>query len=324
MPDETPPEERPEWAQVDEGILLVDDSRTSARLLEIQLRSAGYDDVRVAGDGEEALRMVADRCPDVVLADVMMPGMNGLDLARMLRTDPLTTNVSIIMISAKGDDQDRQDGYDAGANDYIVKPFDPPELLARIRGVVRKARERRAWSPITQLPGSVAIEQEIGRRIKEGIDFAVLYADIDTLRSYNRHYGYVLGDQLLRRAGRAAVDAASTIDENDAFVGHYVADEFVIVTTPERAPRIAEETISQFDKVIPTLYDPADGERGYIETEDDEGTSQAFPLVTISIGVAMGEGGTFTHHAQALEAAAHVTKVAKETVGSSWAADVSD
>lgn len=316
-------DERPEWAQDDEGILLVDDSRTSARLLEIQLRSAGYDDVRVAGDGDEALALSSERTPDVVLADVMMPGMNGLELARILRTDPPTANVSIIMISAKGDDQDRANGLEAGANDYIVKPFDPPELLARIRGVVRDARARRAWSLVTQLPGSVAIEQEITRRIKEGEDFAVLYADVDTLRSYNRHYGYQLGDQLLRRAGKAAGDAATSVDQGGPFVGHYVADEFVVVTTPDLAPRIAEETIAQFDKVVPTLYDPADAEQGFIETEDDDGNSAQFPIVTISIGVATGTGGTFSHHAQALEAAGHMGQVAKETEGSSWAADVS-
>jgi diguanylate cyclase (GGDEF)-like protein len=314
-------EQRPEWAQDDEGILLVDDSRTSARLLEIQLRSAGYDDVRVAGDGDEALALAAERIPDVVLADVMMPGMNGLELARILRTDPPTMNVSIIMISAKGDEQDRIDGMDAGANDYIVKPFDPPELLARIRGVVRTARERRGWSPVTQLPGNVALEAEINRRIKGGEDFALLYADVDTLRSYNRHYGYQLGDQLLRRAGKSANDAAAAIDQSQPFVGHYVADEFVVVTTPDLAPRIAEETIAQFDKVAPTLYDPADAEQGFIETEDDDGNEAQFPVVTISIGVATGTSGTFSHHAQALEAAAHMAQVAKETEGSSWAAD---
>jgi DNA-binding response OmpR family regulator len=150
-------------APAGESVLVVDDDPFIARLLEIELRAAGYE-VRVAGDGERALALVRERCPELVLADVMMPTMDGFELTRRLRQDSHTASVSIIMLTARGLSADKLEGFSIGADDYIVKPFDTPELLARIRGVLRRAKEMRAQSPLTGLPGNVRIEDEIEGR----------------------------------------------------------------------------------------------------------------------------------------------------------------
>src|SRR6201981_2030281 len=141
-----------------ESVLVVDGDAFIARLLEIELKAAGYE-VRVASDGLQALELAQARSPDLVLADVMMPNMDGFELTRRLRQDPRTAAVSIIMLTARGLSADKLEGFAIGADTYIHKPFDTPELLARIRGVLRRSRDMRSQSPLTGLPGNVRIEE---------------------------------------------------------------------------------------------------------------------------------------------------------------------
>src|ERR687897_1903411 len=159
-----------------ESILVVDDDPDISRFVEVNLRSAGYD-VSVAGDGEEALERAADLRPDLVLLDVMMPKLDGFEVAQRLRRDPRTSSSSIIMLTAKALSSDKVLGLSSGADDYIIKPFDPVELVARVKGTLRRAREMRAMSPLTGLPGNARIQQELQRRIDAGETFALLYAD---------------------------------------------------------------------------------------------------------------------------------------------------
>jgi DNA-binding response OmpR family regulator len=116
-------------------ILVVDDEARYVRLMEANLVSAGYE-VITASSGTEALDLVDKKHPDLVLLDVMMPGIDGIEVCRRIRR---FSNVPIIMVTAKGSENDRVRGLDAGADDYIVKPYAATELLARVRAVLRRA-----------------------------------------------------------------------------------------------------------------------------------------------------------------------------------------
>ena len=182
-------------------VLVVEDEPAIARLLQVELGASGFE-VRLAADGNEALAAVAEEVPDVVIADVMMPRMGGFELVRRLREDPRTEDVSIIMLTARGLKADKLEGFAIGADEYIVKPFDTPELLARIRGVLRRSRDMRAQSPLTGLPGNVRIEEEIDARVEQRIPFAILYADLDNFKAYNDHYGFARGDEAIQATAR--------------------------------------------------------------------------------------------------------------------------
>ncbi len=117
-------------------ILVVDDEPRYVRLMEANLISEGYD-VLKAYDGQSAVEMVADKQPDLVLLDVMMPGLDGFGACERIRE---FSSVPIIMVTAKGEEQDRVRGLDVGADDYIVKPFSATEVLARVRAVLRRAQ----------------------------------------------------------------------------------------------------------------------------------------------------------------------------------------
>ena len=303
-----------------ENVLVVDDDPFIARLLEIELRAAGYD-VRVAGDGVQALEAAQERCPDLVLADVMMPNMDGFELTRRLRQDARTASVSVIMLTARGLSADKLEGFSVGADDYIVKPFDTPELLARIRGVLRRAREMRAQSPLTGLPGNVRIEEEIEARVAADRPFAILYADLDHFKAFNDHYGFMRGDQVIQFTARIAQEVAIAHAGGESFVGHVGGDDFVVVCPPEAAESISQAVVDRFDAESPALYDEEDRARGYVEVTNRRGEMQRFPLLSISIGIATTDLRAFAHYAEAVAVATEMKSFTKTSAGSSWAVD---
>jgi two-component system phosphate regulon response regulator PhoB len=125
---------------VQKRILIVDDEPAIRDMVAFALRKGDYEPAH-AGDAREAQAAIADRVPDLILLDWMLPGTSGLELARRWRKDALTREVPIIMLTARGEENDRVGGLEAGVDDYVVKPFSARELLARIRAVMRRARE---------------------------------------------------------------------------------------------------------------------------------------------------------------------------------------
>jgi diguanylate cyclase (GGDEF)-like protein len=303
-----------------ESLLVVDDDPFIARLLEIELKAAGYD-VRVASDGEQALTAAQERPPQLVLADVMMPNMDGFELTRRLRQDPRTATVSVIMLTARGLSADKLEGFAIGADDYIVKPFDTPELLARIRGVLNRASDTRSLSPMTGMAGNVAIEDEIERRVASAEPFAVLYVDLDRFKAYNDRYGFLRGDEAIRETARVIGEAAARAVGSETFIGHAGGDDFVVVVPPEQATAAAQQIVQAFDEMAPELYDLDDRTNGYIEVTNRRGDLQRFPLLTLSIGIASTEKRMFRHYAEAVTVAMEMKQYTKETGASSWSID---
>jgi len=122
---------------VQKHILIVEDEPAIRDMVAFALRKAGMEPAHAA-DARAAQGMIAERVPDLILLDWMLPGMSGLDLARRLRKEDLTRDVPIIMLTARGEETDRVGGLEAGVDDYVVKPFSPRELIARINAVMRR------------------------------------------------------------------------------------------------------------------------------------------------------------------------------------------
>jgi diguanylate cyclase (GGDEF)-like protein len=302
-----------------ESILVVDDDPDIARFVEVNLRSAGYD-VSVAGDGQEALDRAADLRPDLVLLDVMMPRLDGFEVAQRLRKNPQTANTSIIMLTAKALSSDKVTGLQSGADDYIIKPFDPIELLARVKGTLRRAKEMRNLSPLTGLPGNIRIQEEIERQVREHRPFAVLYLDLDNFKTYNDKYGFVRGDRLIQGTARMLQDAVMAHD-TDGFVGHVGGDDFVAVVDPEAAEDVAKDVCARFDQDRNLYYEDEDIERGFVRMEDRKGVEQDIPLVSVSIGIATTSKRAFAHYGEAVAVATEMKQFAKRDGGSSYAVD---
>jgi diguanylate cyclase (GGDEF)-like protein len=302
------------------SILVVDDDPDVVRFLEACLRWAGYE-VRIACNGEEAIQQAVDVPPDLVLLDIMMPKLDGFEVAERLRRDSRTSSCSIIMLSAKGLSSDKVLGLASGADDYIIKPFDGQELLARVKRTLRRSREMRAVSPLTGLPGNMRVQEEILRRVAGDIPFALLYADLDHFKAFNDHYGFVRGDQAIHTLAHVATTVVEELVGPQGFVGHVGGDDLVMITPPGVAEQVATELCARFDEQVPSLYDQEDLDRGYIEVNDRQGTPRRFSVLTLSIGVASTKNRRFMHYGEAVTVATEMKQVAKRDASSSFVVD---
>lgn len=138
-------------------ILVVDDDRQIVRLVSAYLEQAGFQTL-TAHDGATALRLVRSERPDLMVLDLMLPDIDGADLTRIIRTDSHLTSMPIIMLTARVDDTDKIIGLELGADDYITKPFNPREVVARVRAVLRRAGSGKLPSPATLEAGRVRLD----------------------------------------------------------------------------------------------------------------------------------------------------------------------
>jgi diguanylate cyclase (GGDEF)-like protein len=293
-----------------ETILVADNEPDILRLVEVNLRLEGFD-VITAKDGREALDHAIDKRPALVLLDVMMPELDGFEVCRRLRADSRTSHIPVIMLTAKSLTMDKVVGLTAGADDYVLKPFDPMELVARVRTTLRRAGDLKASSPLTGLPGNHRINQEIARRLSEGERVAVIYADLNDFKAYNDYYGFVRGDGVIVLTGEVLTEAIERHPGNRAFVGHVGGDDFILVCRPDEVADVCEYVIDEFDRRIRSHYDPADLERGYLEVPDRRGEPQQFPVVSIVLGVASNQLREFADHREMVGVATEMKSLLK-------------
>ncbi|HJQ59026.1 MAG TPA: phosphate regulon transcriptional regulator PhoB [Vineibacter sp.] len=192
-------------------ILIVEDEAPLLELLRYNLERAGYR-VSLAGDGEAAMRAVDEDRPDLVLLDWMLPLMSGIEVCRQLRRAPGTANIPIILLTARGEEHDRVRGLDAGADDYVSKPFSPAELIARIRAVLRRIRPALADEVLTYADLTMDLVQH--RVTRQGKAVHLGPTEFRLLRHFMEHPGRVFSrEQLLDSVwGRDIYIEARTVD----------------------------------------------------------------------------------------------------------------
>ncbi|HTX56224.1 MAG TPA: response regulator [Candidatus Acidoferrales bacterium] len=303
-------------------VLVVDDDRNLRKIITTNLELAGFS-VEAAADGPEALSLIEAMQPDIVLLDLMMPHMDGYEVAKRIRNhqNPSIANVPIIILTAKSETEDKLRGFEAGADDYITKPFGPQELLARVRAKIRRVEVDSSLSPLTRLPGNLAIEAELRRRIETREAFSVIYLDLDNFKAFNDVYGFTHGDEAIQLLARITVDIVRRRGTMNDFVGHIGGDDFIVVTTPDRAEEVAKEIIVDFDRDIRNLYSAKDLRAGYIETRDRRGALNRFPIMTLSMAIVTNDREQLSNYAQVGEAAAELKRYAKSIAGSVYVKD---
>lgn len=244
-------------------ILVVDDHPDNIEILRVRLVARGYE-VVTASNGEEALAQVAATKPDLILLDVAMPGMTGMEVARRVKTDPALPFIPIIMQTALDSTQHRVEGLDAGADDYITKPINFTELEARVRSMLRikvlqedlEERERRLeeandqllrlaqTDALTQVDNRGFLEQRLHEMFEHSLrmnePLACVMCDIDHFKSVNDTYGHQAGDEVLKQFAALLRDYGREIDR----VGRYGGEEFVLLlpgTPVDSAVALAEK-----------------------------------------------------------------------------------
>ena len=176
-------------------------------------------------------------------------------------------------------------------------------------------------SPLTRLPGGIAIENVLNKRIEAGSPLAFCLMDIDNFKAYNDHYGYAKGNDIIQATAEIISEAVARYGSEDDFIGHIGGDDYVLITTPDLYPRICQSVIDHFDRTIPSFYDNKDRKRGHIVGENRQGQEVKFPLATLSIAVVTNVKRKFKNHIQFGEVAAEMKEHAKTVAGSTFMVD---
>lgn len=301
-------------------VLVVDDDPDIRDVLDITLSAEGYEVIE-ACDGKEALKLINEKPPNLIILDYMMPNIDGREVCRRLKKDILLAHLPILMLTGKGEVLDKVGGIEAGADDYVVKPFEPQELLARIKMIIRRSERDLEANPLTRLPGNIAIINELQTRIDSKSPFAVCYLDLDKFKSYNDEYGFERGDGVIRETARIIIKATRQLGDKFDFIGHIGGDDFVIITTPKISDKIAQKVIDDFDSIMPNFYSKKDIEKGFIIAPDRQGVRQQIPLLSISIGIVTNQQRKIAHVAQIGEIGAELKAYAKGLSGSNYVKD---
>jgi diguanylate cyclase (GGDEF)-like protein len=264
-------------------ILIVEDDFDISNMLRIYFESQGYEP-RVALRGNEAMEICRRELPNLVILDIMLPDIDGYEVCRQLRGNLRTSHIPIIFLTQKDERSDQIAGLELGADDYVTKPFDLQLLLLRVQGALRRAGWLNLTSPVTGLPSSKLVEEQL-RTIMRRQDWAVLYIGINHIEAFNDVYGFVAGDDVLRFTAMLLTEVVDNLGEGNEFIGHIGGDDFLVISTPGAAPRVEERLIERFNQEVQTFYSFRDRERGYVQVDDGQGNLQQIPLMTLVVGL---------------------------------------
>lgn len=303
-----------------ETILVVDDEPNLRKILKFQLEASDFR-VFTAENGVEAVEIAKREQPTLVLLDLMMPKMSGADVVRELKVEPTTRFIPVIILTAKTGNDEKLRQFENGAQDYITKPFELSEVLARVKGVIAWSRAQRQANPLTGLPGNLSIEEELTKRVLGSEPFALIYADLDHFKPYNDYYGYHRGDHVIFTLSRLLIASTRAAGNRFDFVGHIGGDDFVVISTPDRADAIGQRIVADFQEKVPSFYDAEDAARGFIEVKSRMGELKKLPLLSITVACLTNEQRPIHHVVEASDIAAELKRYGKGIPGSVFVKD---
>ena len=293
-------------------ILVVDDDADLREIVRATLEAEDFSVVE-AGDGEAALELIRRSHPDLAILDYMMPKLDGTRVCQLLKEDLLLRHLPLIMLTGRAELTDKVHGLNVGADDYIVKPFEPQELIARVRMVLRRTAQELEANPLTKLPGNVTIQKEIESRLATHAPLAVCYCDLDQFKAFNDHYGFSRGDRAITHTAQILLQVMQECGNARDFLGHIGGDDFVLLTTPDRADTVCARIIERFDGTVQELYDESDRARGYLLHTDRQNKPIRVGFLTISIAVVTNDTQQLTHVGQIAAIGAELKGYAKQT-----------
>jgi CheY-like chemotaxis protein len=225
-------------------VVVGEDDDAIAHLIEMTLGDAGFLCLR-ARNGEEALLLTRTESPDLLVLDVLMPRLDGIQAVKKLKADPIHSRVPVLMLTALSSTEDKVRGLEAGADDYLSKPFDLRELLARARALIRQNRRERDRSATTSLPGSETFEAHLRSRLEDGEDVVVIFVDLEGFGSFLEQHGWRRAEEVVSSYGQAMQMAAREVA--GVVLAHLSGDDFAFLTDRDSAADL-EEAISRAAK----------------------------------------------------------------------------
>jgi PleD family two-component response regulator len=279
-------------------LLIVEDDTGVADTLRDYFAKQGYQ-VTLVTKGQEALDHCSQQLPDLVLLDTTLPDVDGFAVCRELRAATRTSLVPIVFLSEERSLGDRVAGLEAGADDYVVKPFDIDELHLRIKAAIRAHQHFSMTDPKTNLPSGRLIEEQL-RKLVSSSGWTLLYIGVDNVAPFNAEYGFVAGDEALRFAGDVVQDTVTQFGTLDDFVGRASNEVFLVITRSSQVETMVDQLRKRFEAGVQSYYKAGHREQGGIPQPDGTMT----PLMGFSVGVVSDGDGPFYDIQEITQAAA--------------------
>jgi PleD family two-component response regulator len=281
-------------------ILVVEDDVDISNMLRIYFDSQGYE-VWVAARGQDALDVCQHKLPNIIVLDIMLPDIDGYEVCRRLRGNLRTSHIPILFLTQRDERSDKIAGLELGADDYITKPFDIEELKWRVQNALRRATYESLTSPTTGLPSGKLIEEQLKQLMRRN-GWTILYIGINTFEPFNEVQGFVAGDDVLRFVAMLLTELVNEMGTPNDFIGHVGGDDFILITTAEKASILRQQLGERFDLQVGTFYPFRDREKGFMTVQDADGNEREVPLMSLAIGVV--PEGTFADIREITEVAA--------------------
>jgi PleD family two-component response regulator len=264
-------------------LLVVEDDIDIGNMLKIYFSGMDFD-VDVAVRGSDALEKTKQVLPHLIVLDIMLPDIDGYEVCRNLRTNMRTSHIPVIFLTQKDERSDKLQGLELGADDYITKPFDIEELKLRVQGAIKRSERESLTDPRSGRPAGRLIEDQLRRIIREK-GWALLDAGIYNFDSFKDVYGFVAADDVLRFTSLMIGEVVDEVGNLSDFIGHAGGDNFIIITTEEKAETIKTRLKERFDKEVQTHYNFMDRQQGFIQSPAANGTTVKVPFMSMLIGV---------------------------------------
>jgi diguanylate cyclase (GGDEF)-like protein len=274
------------------------------------LQELGYEIEKQDGE-KEVNDYIRSHIPNVLLLDMDGLGESAIHITRTLKENPMTYTMPIIVVLGRRDLLKEIQVLDAGAEDFIAKPFQAQVLAARIHTSIRRNFRLQVSNPLTGLPGAIYIEEQTTKRLLDNIPTAMCYADLDYFKAFNDKYSYNRGDNVIRFLAKILNEGVSMYGNTGDFVGHIGGDDFIMVIDPDKIDKICTYVTRNFDTLIPFQYDEIDMARGYILSTNRQGEDMRFPTMTVSIGVVSNQNKMIKTYLDMTEVAAEMKEYAK-------------
>ena len=301
-------------------LLIADDQTELLMLMKETVENAGFE-VFTAADGQEALQVIFETSPDIVILDYNMPIKDGLSVAQSLKDNPLFAHIPIIICTAYSEKRTKLKGLSMGIDDYLIKPVDTEELIARVRMILKRNKLVLDTNPLSKLPGNPSIQARIEKEIQKNNPFAVLYLDLNNFKAYNDTYGFEAGDRVIKATANLLVKLTIRNESSEEFIGHIGGDDFIIVTSFDKSEDLARRVTEAFDDISPSFYSKEDRAVGAIVSTDRLGNIKKFPFLSIAIGIVHNHLRPLHSFAQISNIGAELKKVAKGTEKSHYVVD---
>ncbi len=243
----------------------------------IYFTSQGYE-VLNALTGNDGIAAARAKFPNLISLDVMLPDMDGFDVAKALRTTTLTKYIPITFLTQRDARADKVAGLELGADDYITKPFDVEELQLRIQGSLRRSAREQLQDPRTGLPTKALIEAA-KENFSKRVGISQLNIQLVGFQAFRDKYGFVAADEALSFAGQSLSQVIAENGTPEDFAGQSSEEHYVIYTFSLDVPTLTKNLIASFASGAKTFYNFADSEQGYVVVNEARDDEQYIPLM---------------------------------------------